>query len=328
MNYNTTKSKKTTTDKKYLIKPTDKKLKTILLSKIHKINNHESKAKRAFSCGNFMEFYVYPNNERKLKFANFCKARLCPMCNWRLSAKRFSNLSRVINELKRIDNYQLLFLTLTVKNCSGDALHQEIKKQLRAWSYLTDNNSMFKKSIKGWFRALEVTPNTERDDYHPHLHIVLAVKPHYFKTGYYIPQQTWTDIWQSVLKLDYKPIVHICKEYRSKKRNGESTLISEASKYATKDTDYIIPKDLNLSAKIVEVLDRALRSVRLIAYGGILKEIKEKLKLDEVNYADSIINKDLNSIIERYRWNIGLGKFQPFNPQQKVSSNEPNETNK
>ena len=64
--------------------------------------------------------------------------------------------------------------------------------------------------------------------------------------------------------------------------------------------------------------------VRLIAYGGILKTIHTALKLNESNYDDTMIDKDLNSIIEDYRWNIGYGKYQLFNPNQTV---EPNSIN-
>jgi plasmid rolling circle replication initiator protein Rep len=243
------------------------------------------------------------------------------MCNWRLSQKRFSNLSTVIEQLYQEGRYQLLFLTLTVRNCDGKDLRQEIKKMLSSWSYISHNNPIFKKSIHGWFRALEVTYNQKENNYHPHLHVVLAVKPYYFDGKYYITQQKWVEIWQSALKIDYEPIVHICKEYKNKNRQSESTLISEASKYATKDTDYIIPNNIKLSANIVEVLDSALRSVRLIAYGGILKTIHEKLKLDESSYEDKVTDRDLNITIEYYKWHIGYGKYQSFNPYKKFESN-------
>jgi plasmid rolling circle replication initiator protein Rep len=322
MNYNIKKDKKTnlTKEQNFLQKPTDKKVKNILLSKIHKLNDNPSKSSRAFNCGNYLEFTVSCENERKLTNANFCKSRLCPMCNWRLSQKRFSNLSNVIEQLYQQGKYQLLFLTLTVKNCDGKDLRQEIKKMLSAWSYISHKNPIFNTSIHGWFRALEVTYNQKLNNYHPHLHVVLAVKPYYFDGKYYITQQKWVDMWQSALKIDYEPIVHICKEYKNKNRQSESTLISEASKYATKDTDYIIPNDMKLSANIVEVLDSAMRSVRLIAYGGILKTIHEKLKLDDSNYEDKITDKDLNSTIEYYKWYIGYGKYQLFNPYNKFES--------
>lgn len=323
MNYTIKKDKKTnlTKEQDFLQKPTDKKVKNILLSKIHQINDNQSKSSRAFNCGNYLEFTVSCENERKLTNANFCKARLCPMCNWRLSQKRFSNLSTVIEQLYQEGNYQLLFLTLTVKNCDGKDLRQEIKKMLGSWKYLATKNPIFKKSIHGWFRALEVTYNQKENTYHPHFHVVLAVKSYYFTTDYYITQDDWVQMWQSSLKVNYIPVVHICKEYKNKNRQSESTLISEASKYATKDTDYIIPSDMKLSANIVEVLDSALRSVRLIAYGGILKTIHEKLKLDDSNYEDKITDKDLNNTIEHYKWHIGYGKYQSFNPYKKFEPN-------
>ena len=326
MNYNTQKSEKANICENILVKPSDFlakptafKNQNILLSKIHLLNKHESKAKIAMNCGNLLEVSVNANNERKLKRANFCKARLCPFCNSRLALKRRANLSCVLHKLYKTEKQQLLFLTLTVRNCCGDELRQEIKKIFSAWRYMSDKNPLFKQSIKGWYRSLEVTHNKETDEYHPHLHIVLSVNPEYFTTAYYITQQTWVDMWKSALKINYEPIVHICKEYKNKNSKAELDVISEACKYATKSTDYIIPSDLILSAKIVEVYDKALRRQRLVAYGGILKSIHEKLKLDESNYDDPNIEKDLNCRIEHYIWSFRLRKYQPFNPQQTAS---------
>ena len=315
MNYTTKKNKKAnlTQEHDFLKKPTEKKVKNIMLSKIHQINDNQKKSIRAFNCGNFLKFASNDDGIRNLVFANFCKARLCPMCNWILSRKRFLNLSNVIERLYEEGKYQLLFLTLTVKNCIGDELRNEIKNILKSWRYMSDKNPIFKKSIHGWFRALEVTYNKENNTYHPHLHVVLVVKPYYFDGQYYITKDKWANMWKLALKIDYDPVVHICKEYKNKNRQDQSTLISEVSKYATKATDYIIPKDINLSANIVDILDYSLKNIRLIAYGSILKIIHEKLKLNEASYCDDVIDKTLNNVIEIYRWHIGFGKYQLFN---------------
>lgn len=299
-------TKNTAQTQDFLVKPTQKKLRNQFLYECHKINENQNKAKRANSCGTYLEFAIYPN-EKKLKSANFCKARLCPMCNWRLAQKRFCNLSAV-TELAKSNKYQLLFLTLTAKNVSGNDLHNEIKRYFDAWRKLTKYAPEFK-AVHGWFRALEVTYNQEDDSYHPHLHIVLAVKSTYFKPDYYISQEKWSSLWQHYLSIDYTPVVHIQKVYANK--NGSSAE-KEASKYTVKDTDYLIDNNLNLSAKVVNVLDSSLRRVRLIAYGGILKKYYAEMKLNEDNLADDLSNitEDLAYIIEKYRWNFGSKIYQ------------------
>jgi len=295
----------------FLEKPTQKKLRNEFLANCHDINDNYSKAVRARTCGTYLEMRIFPDNKAELHSANFCKARLCPYCNWRLSIKRFANLSAV-TELAKSNKYQLLFLTLTAKNVAGNDLHNEIKRYFNAWRNLTRYSEDFNKSVHGWFRALEVTYNKDDDTYHPHLHIVLAVKSTYFKTsGYYITQKKWSELWAHYLDVDYSPMVHICKTF-TKKNNSSPE--KEASKYTVKDTDYLIDNDLKLSAKVVQVLDDALRRVRLIAYGGILKKYYSAMKLNEENLTDDLenITEELAYIIKKYRWNFGLSKYLQF----------------
>lgn len=288
-----------------LDKTIQKKLKNEFLAECHDLNDSYKKAVKARNCGSYIEMREYLDEHLELHNANFCKARLCPMCNWRLSKKRFSNLSAV-TDVAKSEKYELLFLTLTAKNVSGDMLKSEIKHYFVAWKYLATMNPLFKKSIHGWFRALEVTYNQEDDTYHPHLHIVLAVKSTYFKPTHYINQKKWAELWRNALKIDYDPIVHIQKTYSKKNSSPEQ----EASKYTVKDSDYLIQGDLKLSAKVVQVLDSALRSVRLIAYGGILKKIYNSLKLDEIKLTDDEqlenMTEDLAYVIKKYSWNFGF----------------------
>ena len=291
----------------FLEKPTQKKLRNEFLSECHKMNDNDKKAFKARTCGSYLEFAVYPN-EKKLKSANFCKARLCPMCNWRLSQQRFGNLSAV-TDLAKSNKYHLLFLTLTARNVTGTELKNEIKRFFDAWRNLTRYSEDFKRSVHGWFRALEVTYNKDDDTYHPHLHIVLSVKSTYFKnSNYYISQKKWSEIWKHYLNLDYIPVVHIQKVYTKKGSSAEK----EASKYTVKDTDYLIENNLKLSAKVVQILDDSLRRVRLIAYGGILKKYYAEMKLNEENLTDDLenITEEIAYVIKKYRWNFGSKIYQ------------------
>ena len=65
----------------------------------------------------------------KLHKADFCRHRLCPVCNWRKSLKLFSQMKDVSARLLQdFPGARYLFLTLTVKNCSGAELAQTIDK--------------------------------------------------------------------------------------------------------------------------------------------------------------------------------------------------------
>ena len=204
---------------------------------------------RVKECGSYLEFRRYqqpslsPNGrDLKLNRANFCKVRLCPMCSWRRSLKIFGQVSRIMDSLG--PEFDYLFLTLTTRNCHGSSLSETIDLIFRAFNKMT-RRKIFKQSIKGFFRALEVTHNLDFDSlwfdtYHPHLHVILVVNKSYFTdNSYYISQAAWTDLWYSCLDVDYKPIVDI---RRLKNIKGKS--IAEVAKYSVKSNDYIIKNEI------------------------------------------------------------------------------------
>jgi plasmid rolling circle replication initiator protein Rep len=209
-----------------------------------------------------------------------------------------------------------------------------------SWKRLTKTKE-FKKISKGYFRALEITRKIEREDYHPHIHVIIVVNKSYFGKGInsgYITQKAWREIWQKCAKLDYDPWVDIrmVKEDDNKKESGKITYagaVSEVAKYTVKGSQvildpYRIAKNQGTSVdgenyeKIkvacqeytdenVKVLDEALKGRRLVAFGGKMKEVhkllnlKDPIKGDLVNTDnDNEIREDLDYIIRTYEWQI------------------------
>ncbi len=221
-------------------------------------------------------------------------------------------------EVAEKEKYRFLFVTLAIKNCLGVDLPQELTN-LYAGSMALLRRKKYKNAIHGWMRALEVTHNTKIYDksfntYHPHIHMIWVVKPSYFKGGNYISQDELTNDWQKAMKIDYKPT---SVDIRAIKK-GDKKSIKEVSKYAVKPADILV-QDWDLTDQAVWTLDRALKRRRMVAYGGILKTIKADLNLDCAETGDLIntdgeqsINEELNVMIERYKWNVGLGFHQRF----------------
>lgn len=218
-----------------------------------------------------------------------------------------------------LKHYDFLFLTLTSRNVYPEDLKQEINNLMTAFNKMT-KRKIYKNSILGHFRGLEITHNIKDDTYHPHFHIVLVVSKSYFDNSKkYIKQSEWVDLWQSCLKVNYKPIVDI-RKFKAKNNKTISTAVAEAVKYTVKSTDYIIT-DVNnevneeLTDKAVLTLDRAMANRRLTAYGGIMSDVYKYLNLDDpedgdlVNTDNEEIREDLDYIIERYHWNIGYKQY-------------------
>ena len=303
----------------------NKKLNTLDLAESYKRLGYINKHYRVKDCGTFLEFRRYQNQSLKLNQANFCKVRLCPMCSWRRSLKIYGQVSKVMDHAVNLYDYVFIFLTLTCRNVSGEELSNTIDNLFHAFNLLTKRKK-FKQSIKGYFRALEITHNLDKnslyyDTYHPHFHIVLAVNKSYFDGGKnYISQMEWTSLWKSCLKVDYTPIVDV-RRFKDTNGKGISKSIAETAKYTVKDTDYIVKDELNnidevMTDSAVLILDKAMAYRRLTAFGGTLKFIHKELNLDDAEDGDLVntdsdddIRDDLEYIIERYFWNIGYKQY-------------------
>lgn len=293
------------------------KIKTLELAQSYARLEDDDRACKCVECGTYLDFYYdLETGVHKLRHANFCKLRLCPMCIKRRQKKIYHQISKIMNVL--VDDYAFVFLTLTQKNVSGEELSDEIDNLMIAWNRLV-NRKPFKKAVKGWFRALEVTHNLDvnsvsYDTYHPHFHVVLVVNRSYFRSRDYISHEDWCKMWQECMKLDYLPNVDVRRFKASNKKELQKS-VSEAAKYTVKDNDFLIPDNPSLQDDTVAILTHALASRRLIAFGGVFKEVHKQLKLDDVENGDlvNVESEDLRDDVEYYRkvvmWNFGYSNY-------------------
>ena len=59
----------------------------------------ESRMKDLEECADELLFLQDAEGNRRLKQGNFCRIRVCPMCNWRRSLKLFSQVSAVTDAI-------------------------------------------------------------------------------------------------------------------------------------------------------------------------------------------------------------------------------------
>ena len=231
------------------------------------------KAERMRECAKWLAYRVTEEGGLKLHDARFCRVRLCPVCQWRRALKTFAQMSQVLERAKE-DGYSFLFLTLTMRNVEAVRLSDALDELLLGFNRLTKYKRV-REAVKGFYRGCEVTHNVTDDTFHPHLHVVLAVKPSYFKGSHYISQSDWSALWRKALKADYEPIIDI------RKCRGGAKAIAEACKYAVKPSDVINVDDWEMTVETLRVLDGALDRRRFVGLGGILKEIYRGLFLDD-----------------------------------------------
>lgn len=250
------------------------------------------KAQNVRLCGEILKFKKREDGSLKLEQAWFCKSRLCPMCNWRRSVKHSSQVIKIVDEVvKKYPKGRFLFWTLTTKNVfTGDELKDELARMNMAFNRLMDYKKI-QKNMLGYLKATEVTVNSIDGSYNQHLHILVFVRPSYFKgTGdNYISQKELTDFWKRALKIDYIPIVNVkaVKPKANKKEKGVIAAVYETAKYPVKSIDYLTDNhEENLQR--VDDLEIGLKRKRLISFGGIFKEIRKELQLDDVETGDLI----------------------------------------
>lgn len=239
-----------------------------------------SKAARVASCAGWLAYEPATEEQpMRLAKAEFCRVRLCPMCQWRRSLKIYGQTSQIINaaNASRKGGYAWVMLTLTQRNVDGAALSAELDRIGKAWQRLRHRKE-WQAAVKGSMRCIEITRNKHDGTYHPHIHVLLMVLPSYFRSRDYIKRSEWQRLWQECARLDYLPSVWVSKSY-----GDQASQIAEVSKYATKPADYIVPDDWDYTIDSIQTLDAATTKRRFLAYGGKLKEIKQQLGLSDVD---------------------------------------------
>lgn len=252
----------------------------------------DKQAASSHTCAETLRFMWADNittGESRLKLAEtwFCRFKWCPLCQARKSkmwqARFFEALPKLEEQNGRLE---WIMLTLTVRNCPVDSLKSTVAAMNKAWQRLTQRKAY--KAIQGHIKALEITRPEDASTAHPHFHVLLAVKPSYFRK-HYLSQAAWTDLWQDCLRVDYTPVVDVRKVRARKPREGEDATMTrfyqvggaaaEVLKYSTKSSDMLGDPEW------AEAVANQTKGTRHLAPGGILKDVLKQ--------EDQITNEDL-----------------------------------
>lgn len=307
-------------------------MKSNRLVRLYHLAGYEQYAERVEGCATWLTFWV-AGDRRELKSANFCGLRLCPMCVARGAVVRARLLSKVMDAVQAEHKCQYIFVTLTIRNVTGDKLGEALSELCAGWRRLM-NQRPVKAALRGWFRAIEITRNTEPGDwygtFHPHIHAIFAVEDEYFKpkSPLYLTHADIKARWRKAMRLSYDPRVNIKATYEGGRKKNRKKIrkvgddeasrgaVLEAAKYATKDSDYISDSlSDDEAAQVVRDYTKALYHRRLTAFGGWLKEKAVQLQAADLDNVDLIqgeeatIREDLAVVIEEYGWHFGAGDY-------------------
>jgi len=263
--------------------------------------------------------------------ARWCCVRHCPFCQFARARKLRAKFLKCFNEVT-CAGLDFVFLTLTVKNVPVNKLRLQIKDMNKAWQRFTQRVSF---PAQGFLRSFEVTmqhdwvatdgkgkkssgaASRSEDGFlmaHPHLHVVLCMKPGYYESNFKT-KDMWIDDWQSCLRVDYRPSISI------KKIETEDNLISsllETLKYTTKPGDFAVPERVSgeclpsdsVGGEWLYALTRELDGVRAMSVGGNIAKFCKQSDIDAINDS-SQLDDEVTQIGRRFplAWNDQRKRF-------------------
>lgn len=226
-------------------------------------------------CGDYLVMLEDDTGEhRKLDCGFFCKQRLCSGCAWRSAVKSAQCISAIAQKLAD-EGLVMIFVTLTVPNVEGDRLRATVQHLGRSWLRLTKRNryAVWRDGV----RKVEITYNAKTDTYHPHMHMVLFVRPGYFARNYISRAQLLED-WREVTGQPEITQVDI----RRCKNLGTTNAILEVAKYSAKASDY------THSEEVLDTFYAALHHTRMLTYFGRCRDLRDQYECGKLSQYEEL----------------------------------------
>ena len=201
-----------------------------------------------------------------------CRHRLCGVCAVRRSrktGKQALDAFAYLKEQGQLDGVRLALLTLTQRNVPAADLGAELDKLLAALASIR-HTADARRFLVGSARNIEVTYNTARRTFHPHVHLILILSPD-------APEEMtnflyWRDLWRKLMNLSYDPICDI------RPITDTEGAVCEVSKYCIKPSSIFgLQLDSAHLDQVVTTLNSVLAGRRLVSYTGIWRKARQIL---------------------------------------------------
>ncbi len=214
----------------------------------------------------------------------FCKDRFCPVCQWKRARIAYNSLFHSMFEMSK-QGRRFISITVTLQSRPYEPLKPLLKMLSQAYTkmFADPGHALFRHSITGTFRSLEVTYNQQKHSWHPHLHIIAAVVPDYFdiKKDLYIsyeklshewnklfPDRDAYEVWISAIDPPKQCI------YDLDQISSLNDSVAEACKYVTKISDILFVEDPDLKLRLFDELRVSLAHVPGWRFSGDLKQFR------------------------------------------------------
>lgn len=215
-----------------------------------------------------------------------CDERLCPICAAAAARRVAASARCVIERAQREHDARPYMLTLTQRNCAPAELEARITDMIAAWRSIVHDLRAQKRHVLGYARTIEITIGRD-GSYHPHLHAILLMAPS-------TPQEMlraryWALLWQRYMATqryqgEIIPICHMQRIRPNPRRHfgGAAAAAAEVAKYTAKPSQVLERPD---AYDRVLAIDSAIHGRQLRAYGGIWRQLRAEMRLDDSLHA-------------------------------------------
>lgn len=243
--------------------------------------SYTRRGQRVAMCGDTLGI-----QQRRVVVQWHCEDRLCPLCAAK-SARRIAANARAVLERARAEaDLRPYMLTLTQRNCAPDALRERVADILRAWDAITHGLRSARKHVRGYARTVEITISRD-GTYHPHLHAILLLAPD--SPRKMLRARYWALLWQRYMdtqryQADIIPICDI-RPIRPNPRKGltdSAAAAAEVAKYTAKSSDILTRAH---AYEHVMAIDSAISGRRLRSYGGVWRQLRAQMRLEDATTA-------------------------------------------
>lgn len=242
---------------------------------------HYRRAGRVYQCRAAI-WEVHDTMGVHYETAYACGDRMCPACARSRSLRAAANAAQVAQLLRSRGQLPTSYhVVLTLRNVNSSNLRDTIALMIDALRWMLKRRTVAT-YIAGWARNIEVTYSSARQDYHPHVH--LLVIPTDGAADTIACSQWWAAQWADALTacgsvLDYEPVCHSVATW-------SVGALAEVSKYITKlSAIYALPQEQRYEA--VKTIDSATRGRKLLSYGGIWAAARRELRQrDDIDTGD------------------------------------------
>lgn len=294
---------------------------TVFMESVSKVAAIRARAERMKHCADNVVFGKEVGGGFKLAYANFCRDRLCPACQWRRALKTGGQMREIMAALED-EGFLFLMVTYTLPNCCTESLGESVDLLQRAHRRLLRRKRFG--FIKGTYRGIEITRNHDVGSasyltWHPHIHSLWCVRKSYFHSRDYVSEKLLLDEWNDCLRkegYDGAP----CKVVDMRKLQGGedpearamalAAAAAEACKYTMKPSDILTGNEA-IDLDTISALMRFAHGRRFISLTGCIKEMHKALHLEDIEdpkKLDDVISKDIEYYVG-YTWKTGITSY-------------------